>query len=195
MRSIMSENAIAISNLNDFVFCPASIFFHNLDVETAKIIFQDSAQLNGSIAHRSVDLGTYSTRSSVLQGITVYSEEYNLIGKIDVFDIQSGVLTERKKRIRTIYDGYIYQLYAQCLSLREMGYTIKQIRLYSMDDNRVYNIPLPEQDLQKLVSFQKLIEDMVAFQLDTFQQDNPDKCRHCIYEPLCSFSTLKEVYE
>ena len=34
----MSENAIPISNLNDFVFCPASICFHGLDAETLKLL-------------------------------------------------------------------------------------------------------------------------------------------------------------
>lgn len=51
----MSENAITISNLNDFIFCPASIYFHNLDADAEKLAIQDSAQLNGSAAHRSID--------------------------------------------------------------------------------------------------------------------------------------------
>lgn len=48
----------------------------------------------------------------MLQGVSVYCEKYNLVGKIDVFDEKTGILTERKKKIKTVYDGYIYQIYA-----------------------------------------------------------------------------------
>ena len=74
---------------------------------------QDSFQLNGTDAHKYSDSATYSTKKGVLQGISVYCEKYNLVGKIDVFDEKTGILTERKKKIKTVYDGYIYQIYAQ----------------------------------------------------------------------------------
>ena len=111
----MSEQPLAISQLNDFIFCPASIFFHSLETEE-NIMVQDSFQLNGTNAHKHSDSATYSTEKSVLQGVSVYCEKYNLIGKIDVFDEKTGVLTERKKKIKTVYDGYIYQIYAQYFS-------------------------------------------------------------------------------
>ena len=107
----MSEALIPISNLNDFIFCPVSIYFHNLDYESDIMTYQCSDQLNGSAAHQAVDGCTYSTRQSVLTGIPVYSSEYGLYGKIDIFDSEKGVLTERKKKIKTIYDGYVFQLY------------------------------------------------------------------------------------
>lgn len=102
----MSEQPLAISLLNDFIFCPASIFFHSLETEE-NIMVQDSFQLNGTNAHKHFDSATYPTEKSVLQGVSVYCEKYNLIGKIDVFDEKTGVLTERKKKIKTVYDGYI----------------------------------------------------------------------------------------
>ena len=40
----------------------------------------------------------------MLQGIPVYCEKYNLIGKIDTFDSVKGILTERKKKIKMVYD-------------------------------------------------------------------------------------------
>ena len=102
----MSEQPLAISQLNDFIFCPASIFFHSLETEE-NIMVQDSFQLNGTNTHKHSDSATYSTEKSVLQGVSVYCEKYNLIGKIDVFDEKTGVLTERKKKIKTVYGGYI----------------------------------------------------------------------------------------
>ena len=188
----MSENAIPISELNDFVFCPASIYFHGLDRDTEKLTYQNSDQLNGTAAHRSVDGGSYSTRAGVLQGIAVCSEKYDLTGKIDIFDIQTGTLTERKRQIKTIYDGYVFQLYGQCFSLREMGYSVRQLRLYSMADNRVYPIKMPEDAPEMNAKFLRLLEEMQSFQMDGFRQTNAEKCNRCIYEPLCSFSAMKE---
>lgn len=73
------------------------------------------------------DNAAYSTKVSMLQGISIYSEKYNIIGKIDIFDSEKGILTERKKKVKTIYDGYIFQLYAQYFSLREMGYVVPNL--------------------------------------------------------------------
>ena len=174
----MSEEPIAISNLNDFIFCPVSIYFHSLE-DGDDILTKDSYQLNGSNAH-------------VLQGIGIYCEKYNLVGKIDVFDTKSGILTERKKKITKIYDGYVFQIYAQYFSLIEMGYKVVKLHLYSMDDNKVYDIPLPEIDANMFEKFEKLILELNGFSFENFKQSNELKCKKCIYEPLCSYSCLKE---
>lgn len=124
----------------------------------------------------------------MLQGVSVYCRKYNLCGKIDVFDADKGILTERKKRIKTIYDGYVFQLYAQYFSLAEMGYDVKKIRLYSMDTNKAYDIDLPEDNPTMLDKFEKLLMDINTFSFDKFKQTNAEKCNNCIYETLCSFS-------
>lgn len=183
----MSENPISISNLNDFIFCPVSIYFHMLEADD-NILSQDIAQINGSHSHKSSDTAAYSTKKNMLQGISVYCREYNLCGKIDVFDADKGILTERKKHIKVIYDGYVYQLYAQYFSLTEMGYDVKELRLYSMDTNTVYNIELPKNNPDMQNKFINLISDMNTFSISGFTQDNAEKCNNCIYEPLCSFS-------
>lgn len=94
----MSENSIPISNLNDFIFCPVSIYFHSLDYDTERLSYQATDQINGAASHTASDNATYSTEKSMLQGIAVYSEQYDLYGKIDTFDVKRGVLRERKKK-------------------------------------------------------------------------------------------------
>lgn len=189
----MSENPVLITNLNDFVFCPASIYFHALDCDTEKLTYRDECQINGTKAHEKSDSGMYSDRTGVMQAVSVFSQRYGLIGKIDVFDSKSGVLTERKKRISTVYDGYVFQLYAQCFALREMDYEVASLRLYSMDDNKSYDVKLPENDLSMLNKFECVVEAIKSFDFDGFVQDNPLKCVKCIYEPLCSYSQDKQV--
>lgn len=176
---------ILITQLNDFIFCPASIYFHNLYGETDKMVYQSTQQINGTAAHKSVDQATYTTRKDILMGIDVYSEEYGLIGKIDMFDVNKGILTERKRQVKVIYDGYYFQVFAQCFGLREASYIVNQIKIHSIADNKNYDIPLPEKNITMLKKFQETIEQMHTFKLDEFEQTCPEKCRNCIYEPAC----------
>lgn len=186
------DDAILITELNDFIFCPASIYFHRLYGSMDKLMYQSEDQLNGSAAHMSIDQGKYSTKAEVLMGTDVYSERFNLIGKIDIFDTKKGVLRERKKKIKVIYDGYIFQIYAQYFALVEMGYDVKHLELYSIDDNKTYPVTLPDQDKETFRRFVDTIDAMKTFHMDSFHQKNMEKCRRCIYEPACDRSLLEE---
>jgi CRISPR-associated protein Cas4 len=179
------DDVISISTLNDFIFCPASIYFHQLYGEIDTMMYQSEAQINGTFAHDSVDNGRYSSKADILQGISIYSERYNLIGKIDIFNCSTGVLTERKKKIVNIYDGYVFQLYAQYFCLIELGYNVKKLQLYSKDDNKVYPIDIPEKNDVMFQKFKEVINNIINFQIEDFVQDNINKCGRCIYAPVC----------
>ena len=98
------DDIIKISNINDFIFCPASIYFHNLYGNENKLMFQSKYQLNGTKAHETVDENKYSTKAEIITALDVYSEQYRIIGKIDIFDKKKKLLVERKKHIKEIYD-------------------------------------------------------------------------------------------
>jgi len=176
---------ILITQLNDFVFCPVSIYFHMLYGDTDRMLYQSNSQINGTAAHESVDNKTYSSKKSILTGLDVYCEKYGLRGKIDMFDTASGILTERKRKVKTIYDGYIFQAYAQYYSLSEMGYDVKKIFIHSMADNKNFNIPFPEEDEEMRIKFERLIDEIHHFDISMYTQSNNEKCKHCIYEPAC----------
>lgn len=184
------EETILISYLNDFIFCPVSIYFHKLYGNLNKSIYQSTDQINGTYAHKTIDNHTYSSRKNILQGIDIYIEEFGIQGKIDVFDVESGVLTERKNKIKEIYDGYIFQLYAQYYGLSEMGYTVKKIRFHSVIDNRNYDVKLPNEDKEMDTKFRNLINGIREFDIEKFIQTNIKKCERCIYEPSCDRSNL-----
>ena len=179
------EQPIPFTYLNDFVFCPASVYFHMLYDDTDRALYQDSAQINGTAAHKAVDTNTYTGKLGNIQGISIYCEKLNLLGKIDLYDSTAHTLTERKNLVKQIYDGYVFQLYGQCFAMREMGYEVERLRIHSIQDNRSYDIPLPEDDNEKLTAFLKIIDDINSFDMDSFRQLNISKCQHCIYEPAC----------
>lgn len=80
------DDLIVLSNINDFIFCPASIYFHNLYGSEDKLLYQTNYQLNGTKAHEAVDKGTYSTKKNIITNLDVYSDKYKIIGKIDIYD-------------------------------------------------------------------------------------------------------------
>jgi CRISPR-associated protein Cas4 len=151
-------------------------------------MYHGREQTQGLAVHESIDQGTYSTRKDVLMGMEVYCEKYGLSGKIDVFDISSKKLIERKYKILNIYDGYVFQVYAQYFALVELGYEVKKIVIHDRSHNKNYAIPLPEEDLEMLTKFEKVIEDIKNFSLsDTNFTQNPEKCKKCIYSHLCDY--------
>ena len=180
------EQNIIISNLNDFIFCPRSIYFHNLYSSFDENLYHTTYQTKGKNAHESIDKQKYSAKKAVLEGIDVYSEELGVIGKIDLFDAENGILTERKNKIKKIYEGYYLQIYAQYFCLIEMGYTVKKIRFYSLSDNKVYGVELPGKDEKD--KLKRVIMEMKIFNLkDKNFTQNPNKCRMCIYKELCDY--------
>lgn len=178
------ESPLQISKLNDFIFCPHSIYFHNLYGNYNESVFHDTPQQTGKIKHESIDKKIYSTSRDILQGIEIYCENLNLIGKIDIFNKKTGELIERKAKINKIYDGYILQLQVQYFCLREMGYKVKSLSLHSLVDNKRYPVPMPtSKDLAKL---KKLIKQIDAFDPASVKNTNLKKCQGCIYKELCA---------
>ncbi|MBQ9120455.1 MAG: type V CRISPR-associated protein Cas4 [Lachnospiraceae bacterium] len=89
------DDVILITELNDFVFCPASIYFHKLYGSMDTMLFQSTDQINGTNAHERIDIQKYSTSKHILMSFDVYSEKYRLLGKSDMFDVKVGLLRER----------------------------------------------------------------------------------------------------
>jgi len=178
------ESYLCITQLNDFVFCPRSIYFHNIYQENFSTdTYHKTWQKKGLAAHKAVDEDQYSSRKDVLQGITVYSEKYQLLGKIDTLDLKTKELVERKYSVTKIYDGFRYQVYAQYFALLEMGYDVKSIKIYSKKSNKNYPIRLPnDEDIRE---FENLITQIRAFSLDAPFIQNEEKCKNCIYNHLC----------
>ncbi len=66
-----------------------------------------------------------------------------------------------------------------------MGFSVRSIRLYSSDDNKVYPVPLPENDAPMLEKFKAVNKEMQEMNVDSFVPRNVEKCRQCIYNDFC----------
>ena len=183
----MYYELIQISKLNDFIFCPYSIYLHGIYESFEQDVYHETSQKRGKIRHKNIDTKKYTTSKHVLQGKSVYSKELGLIGKIDIFDTKNRTLIERKYKVNRIYSGYLLQLYAQYYCLLEEGYTINRIFIHSLSDNKRYPIPLPTK-----VDKNNLLDVIRAIRLFNPSKDYVDvseaKCCKCIYKTLCEFT-------
>lgn len=180
----MEGELIQISKINDFIFCPLSIYFHGIYESFNEKVYHDTPQTEGKLNHKSIDSGKYSSSKKILQGLEIVSLEWGLIGKLDIFEIEKGELIERKTKIKSIYDGYRYQMYCQMLCLKEAGFCVKKMTVRSLKDNKKFNIEMPdEKELEKL---KWILWRMRNFNPnDGVKFKNPNKCAHCIYADLC----------
>ena len=183
---------IIISNLNDFIFCPYSIYLHNVYMDADKEVYYASPQIVGTNSHSQSDHKLTQTRSDLLESLSVYSKELGLIGKIDVYNRNTHVLTERKYRLTKIYRGQLYQIWAQYFCMSEMGYKVVKIQFYEISTNKVVPIDIPgENEHAELRAF---IEEFRRYDPHKTFAPNPEKCRHCIYVNMCDKTEEENVY-
>lgn len=188
----MAEDYISISTLNDFIFCPYSIYLHNVYMDTDEGLYHATPQTKGRLAHESVDNKTALNRDIVL-ALPVISKQLGLTGKIDVYKQKEKKLIERKYSLKHIYQGQIYQLWAQYFCMVEMGYEINSISFYEISTNKTIPINLPtNEDRENLISFIKVFK---KYDPSEAIDINKNKCSHCIYSNICDKNEQENVYE
>ena len=146
-------------------------------------VYHATPQVRGRNAHAAVDTKSTTPSSDRLESISVYSHELGVYGKIDVYNKVKHSLVERKYQLKQIYQGQIYQLWAQYFCMVEMGFIISKLAFYEISTRKTTYLNLPG-DLEKmeLLSFIKQYND---FNPRTFNKANANKCAHCIYLNLC----------
>lgn len=173
------DSAIPISAINDFLFCPKSLYLHSVYNSFDKSVYHDTPQTLGKIAHENIEDQTYTTSKYILQGLSVYSSKLQVKGKIDIYDAKNHYLIERKYRIKAIYTGFKYQLYAQMYCLEEAGFPVERLFLHSLSDNKRYEINLPTEAEKK--EFEDIILKMKSFNAISMQDHVCKNCQENIY--------------
>lgn len=184
---------INISTLNDFIFCPYSIYLHNVYMDTDETMYHAVPQTKGRAAHHATDTKTSSNRADDLLSLPVYSEVYGLMGKIDVYKRKEKKLIERKYQLKQIFQGQVYQFWAKMLCLKEMGYDVESIAFYEISTNKMIPVAMPTD--ADLAAFRQFMNRFRHFDpSSTSFSVNQNKCLHCIYCNLCDKTTLDNVY-
>lgn len=153
------DGYISFSQLNDFLFSPFSLYLHECFNFYNKSLYQDVPQVAGTNAHETIDNHKYN-KKGWLSNIWLASFTLPIYGKADLYNLETGELVERKRLIKKIYEGQLMQIWAQFYCLREMGYKVKKISIYSLSDNKRYNLDIPKyKDIKKLKNLIKRINN------------------------------------
>ena len=188
----MMEELIPISTLNDFIFCPYSIYLHNVYMDADEDIYHATPQTKGKEAHKAIDKKVASTKKMDLVSLSVYSEKFGIMGKIDIYKGDRKLLVERKYQLKQIYQGQYYQLWAQYFCMIEMGYDVDHIAFYEISTNKMIPIDLPkDKERNELESFIKKYKTYNPLKPISINQN---KCAHCIYCNLCDKTETDNVY-
>lgn len=186
------ETFLPITYLNDFVFCPYSIYLHQVFDENNEVVYSASPQQKGKSAHDHIDNVKPKNLRSVIKGAYVISNKLGVYGKLDTYYPESEKLVESKFQIKTVYRGYYYQLWAQFFSLIEMGFGVKEISLFSIKNRKSFPIKLPgKKEFEELRAH---IRKIARFDFEAEMKVNQVKCQHCIYAALCDKTSNDHVY-
>ncbi|MBO7280464.1 MAG: type V CRISPR-associated protein Cas4 [Bacteroidaceae bacterium] len=63
------EHYIPISQLNDFIFCPYSIYLHSVYMETDENMYKATPQLSGGNAHSATNNRSSTTRKDDIMAL------------------------------------------------------------------------------------------------------------------------------
>ena len=186
------DDYILISNLNDFIFCPYSIYLHNVYMDADEDVYHAAPQTIGKAAHESVDMKTYSSCKNEILALPVYSDELGIMGKIDLYKVNEKKLIERKYQLKHIYQGQIYQLWAQFFCMTEMGYAIDSLSFYEISTNKMHPISIP--DTENKNELLRFIDSFRHYNPEEALVTSPNKCIHCIYCNLCDKTDTENGY-
>jgi CRISPR-associated protein Cas4 len=187
------ENYITISQLSEFSFCPYSIYLRNIYRDVGEEVYYSAPLVRGRIAHESVDQKTAVCDEDTLLALPVYSERYGLMGKIDVYEGKNKRLVEHKYRLRGIYQGQVYQLWAQLFCMREMGYLVEHLAFYEISTGKMIPQALPTAEDER--QFEAFLHRFRTYNPERAITINPNKCQHCIYCNLCDKTEMENVYQ
>jgi CRISPR-associated protein Cas4 len=149
-------------------------------------------QTRGKAAHGTIDNKNYSSRKDEISGLSIFCSELGIVGKIDIYKTKEKLLIERKYQLNTIYQGHIYQLWAEYFCMIEMGYDVEKLAFYVISTNKTLPIAIPNENNKKeLMDF---ISEFKQFNLEQPIQINTNKCTHCIYCALCDKVDIENVY-
>lgn len=189
----MDDNLIPLSMLNDYIFCPYSIYLHNIYMGTDEGLYHATPQTQGKIAHESIDSKKASTRKDDFLSLPVCSNQLGIMGRIDLYRGAEQHLIERKYRLKQIFRGQLYQLWGEYFCMVEMGYPIQKLSFYEISSNTVIPQPIPGEkeraELQEFIVLFKSFDPAIPI------VTNSNKCQHCIYCPLCEKAELENVYQ
>ncbi|HEX3659673.1 MAG TPA: CRISPR-associated endonuclease Cas1 [Pirellulales bacterium] len=172
--------------LNEFVYCPRRFFYEHVE----KVFAINREVLEGRLRHKKLDDGSgeltpadeLSPEESIhSRSVTLTSERYGLLAKMDLIEATDGVVTpvdykrgsprvDRDSGELGAWDEDRVQLCAQALVLRDNGYRCDEAVVYYVTTKQRVRVPIDE--------------PTVTWALDMLRQARALEASDCIPPPL-----------
>ena len=179
------EEVIAISALNQFVFCPRRCALMHVEG-----IWADNAHtLRGTQIHEHADAPGYETERGVtlLRAVPLYSRRYGLSGRADIVEKRGRELipVEYKKGPRRKFDNDDVQLCAQALCLEEMFQTtVRRGFIFHAASKRRREVLLNEELRQQTQTVIAAVRELLANETIPPAELKP-RCDGCSLRGIC----------
>jgi CRISPR-associated exonuclease Cas4 len=179
------REAILISALNQYVFCPRRCALMHIDG-----IWEDNEHTTlGSLLHNRTDEPGYETDGEVklLRALPLYSLRYGLTGKADIVEMRGSVPlpVEYKKGRRRQFDNDDIQLCAQAFCLEEMfGVSVPEGAIYHASSKRrrkvLFEAGLRQETAQAIMAVRSLLASGRVPPAEL-----KPRCSGCSLRPMC----------
>lgn len=185
----VAEHHLAISALQHYAYCPRQ--FALIHVE--QVWAENRFTAEGQVLHQRVDSNEVEQRGRVRyeRSVSLISQEYGLVGKMDLLEIESGnppkySPVEYKRGKPKIEEWDKIQLCAQALCIEEMrGVPVQEGAIWYWEVRRREPVSIDWQlrdlTLSTITSARALIESGVT---PTPQVDKA-RCRACSLKDIC----------
>ena len=179
------KDIIAISALNQFVFCPRRCALMHVEG-----IWSDNEHTaKGTILHEHADERGYETigHAKLLRALPLYSSKYGLSGKADIVEIRGKEIipVEYKKGKRRKFDNDEIQLTAQSLCLEEMFQTqITRGFIYHASSKKRREVAIDENLRTETILTIEKVRQLLANEIIPPAEYKP-RCEGCSLYNIC----------
>lgn len=186
--------------LNEFVYCPRLFFY-----EWVEGVFRDNLDtMKGSFRHSKIDSQSDGLPDSSKltdedrlhsRSVTLSSERYGLIAKMDLIEASEGVVTPVDYKIGapykdddgnpTIWDTDRVQLAVQALVLRDNGYECNQGVIYYVKTKQRVPLEINDEVIEETVQCLNQARELAERGMIPPPLDNSPKCPRCSLVSIC----------
>jgi CRISPR-associated exonuclease Cas4 len=176
---------IAISALNQYVFCPRRCALMHVE----GIWSANEHTAKGTILHKHADELGYEVvgNAKLLRALPLYSNKYGLSGKADIVEMRGNevIPVEYKKGKRREFDNDNIQLTAQALCLEEMFQTtISRGFIYHASSKKRREVLLDESLRNETIEIIETVRKLLINQTIPSAEYKP-RCEGCSLYNIC----------
>lgn len=179
------EDVIAISALNQYVFCPRRCALMHVE----GIWSANEHTAKGTILHDHADERGYEVigKAKLLRALPLYSNQYGLSGKADIVEIRGDEIipVEYKKGKKRDFNNDNIQLTAQALCLEEMFQTqISRGFIYHASSKKRREVILDENLRAETINTIEIVRELLAKETIPPAEYKP-RCEGCSLYNIC----------